>query len=163
MARASLPFACAAFLIGLLVSPASLAVPPDKKVKKNLDKLGLVYEIDADNDFKLVMSDGVGRTQLVFVASRTFELGDMTVREVFSPGGEVTDALAHGWSQDLLARNHDTIIGSWSIQTLGERQILLFSAKVPADLHRRDLQNVIDVVAAEADHIEEQLTGADEF
>ena len=155
--------AAVALLVGLLASPTTLAVPPDKKVKKNLDKLGLVYAIDADNDFKMVMEKEDGRSQLVFVSSRTFELGDMTVREVFSPGAEVTAELPEGWTEQLLERNHDKILGSWNIQPIGDTRILLFTAKVPADLHRRDLRALIDVVAVEADHVEGLLTGGDEF
>ncbi len=163
MVRRSLLPAGLAFLVGLLLSPPSLAVPPDKKVKKNLDKLGLVYEVDADNDFKMVMSDAGGRSQLVFVSSRTFELGGMEIREVFSPGAKVGAEVSVEWAEEVLTRNYDTILGSWSIQTLGEQRILLFSAKVPADLRRRDLSVVINTVASQADDLEALLTGADEF
>ncbi len=153
-------------LIALLVSPVALATPVDKKVKKNLDKLGLIYEVDADNDFKMIMAineDG-SRSQLVFVSSKVYSLGGVDVREVFSPAARVPPGgLDAATAHEMLVRNRNTIVGSWAIWEENEAQMLVFSAKIPADMKRSELRDVIDAVAFTADPVEELLTGADEF
>lgn len=154
-------------LAGLLASPVALATPVDKKVKKNLDKLGLIYEIDTDNDFKMIMAvneDG-SRSQLVFVSSKTYSLGNVEVREVFSPAARVPPGgLDAGTANELLIRNRNTIVGGWSIWEEAGSEVLVFAAKVPADMKKQELRDVIDAVAFTADQVEVLLTGGgDEF
>jgi hypothetical protein len=153
-------------LVALLASPVALATPVDKKVKKSLDKLGLIYEVDSDNDLKMIMAidENGSRSQLVFVSSKVYELGELEVREVFSPAARVPPGgLDAATAHEILVRNRNTIIGSWSIWEENDAQMLVFSAKIPADMNRKELRDVIDAVAFTADPVEEMLTGADEF
>ena len=153
--------------VGLLLGLASAdaqAVPPDRGVEKKLKKSGLRYDIDADNDFKLLMEISADRTQLVFVRSKVHSVGRLEIREVFSPVMAVPpEGLPAELSTDLMLRNGQTILGSWVLWGDPSSPYLVFNVQVPADLSRKELRDVIEVVALTADPVEQELTGVDEF
>jgi len=58
---------------------------PDHRVSSILDQLGLNYEVDGDGDFRLLFGLGDGRSQLVFVDSKTYRYQGLEVRSIWSP------------------------------------------------------------------------------
>lgn len=151
----------------MVVAPSLHAADADPTVAKSLKKLKLNYELDADNDYKMVMNLGEpeGRTQLVFVGSAVHSYGSLSIREVFSPAFRVP---AEGYpaevAERLLRENNQTIIGDWKTSRAGDDYFAVFSAKVPANIKKDQLMEVISAVATTADTTEKALTnGADEF
>jgi hypothetical protein len=134
----------------------------DERVKTALDQEGWSYEIDEDGDFKMIVNfSSEGRTQLVWVISRTLEAQGMEVREVWSPvynsaSGEIPSDIAM-WG---LERSWDQIIGSLATDGQGT---VYFVAKVDADAPAEVLSKVIRVAASTGDELEKEKSSGDKL
>ena len=78
----------ALFSVCLLSAPAAAQIGDDEvnydvRVKDALDTVGLNYEVDEDNDFKLVIEFDDTRSQVVLVSSDTYRLDELEIREVW--------------------------------------------------------------------------------
>ncbi len=76
----------------------------DLRVEGALQKLNLAYHIDEDGDFVLDWELEDGRTQRVYVGSRTFDLGPMEIREVWPTVGYFPFVPAEKVSRTLLEK-----------------------------------------------------------
>lgn len=134
----------------------------DERVKKLLDELQLKYEIDSDKDFKLVFEVGeAGRSQVVWIRSRTETYRNLEIREIMSPGYAAVDGeLPHDVALKLLADNRAKKMGAW--QKDGKYGV--FVAHVAAQLDAEGLKSALLFTVEAADEMEQQLTGdRDEF
>ena len=133
-----------------------------------MDAAGLKYEVDGDGDYKLTLSGLEGdRTQLVFVRSAVETLGNMRIREVWSPAGklpEATDAknlaLRAAITESALVDANDKKLGGWVLKGKDKDRALFFVAQIPADLGGDDLRSAVVVVAKSADNLEQVLEAA---
>jgi hypothetical protein len=106
----------------------------DVRVKKILDKYEMDYEVDTDGDFKVKVKMKDGRTQTVWVFSKTTRTKERNIetRSVYS-ASDVT----------------------------GGSSYALFSATVGADISADNLVRTITSIGVSADLMEQQLTGQD--
>lgn len=147
--------------LALVVLPiAATAAEPDPVVKALLESKDTPYEVDEDGDFRIVVRLEDERTQLVWVRSAVSETDSHKVREIWSPGYQSnTDLFPSSIANDLLARSHELILGSWVKQD----RVAMLVTKIPADADADALDEAIDLTAASADEVELDLTGKDEL
>lgn len=128
----------------------------DKGLEKRLTDQGYPFEIDADGDYKLIVSWSTDqRSQIVFVSGGTEELGSLAIREIFAPAANVKRHRINGAAAlKLLAHSGGMKVGSWEIRG----DLLYFVAKVPDSISAAELDKIITVVAEIADNKEVELT-----
>ena len=158
---------CTVIGFGLLLSghlnaeEASKAVL-DKSIEAQLDGLGYEYEVDEDNDFKLVFEIGdKGRSQIVYVLSAVETYGSHRVREVWSPAyRSETDSFPAPIANRLLEASHSAKMGGWVKQ--GRNAV--FVVKIKSDASKEELDDALDLAMQLADEMENELTpGQDEL
>lgn len=133
----------------------------DAGIGKQLGELDYKYEIDEDNDYKLVMEVEGDRTQLVYVRSPVHQYGSQTIREVWSPAYRIEGGRFPAPVSDrLLEDSHASVLGAWVKQ--GEHAI--FVVKLAADAGTAALDDAIEAAVTTADAMENELApGTDEF
>ncbi len=150
----------AATLLLAAASTPGTAQEVDAKLGKLLDRQKLVYEVDAEGDYKLTFDVGGGRSQVVWVRSGAATYGELVVRQVLSIGADATgDALLPGVADRLLAFNAQSKLGGWTRNA--DRAV--FMAQIPVDLDGKRLASAIELVARSADALEVDMGGADVF
>lgn len=158
------PLAPTLFCLGALAcTPALAADKADPLIKRHLAAMGTPYEVDDENDFRIVVDLGSnGRTQQVYVLSDTNRVDGIAVREIWSTGYQ---ALEKGMipakvANRLLEHSHEVILGSW----VKQEDYAVFVIKIPADASADQLDSAIDSAATTADKLEAEFTGdLDEF
>jgi hypothetical protein len=146
--------------LALLLTPAAFAADHDAVVKAQLDAKGTPYSIDDDGDFQIVVNVGDGRTQLVWVRSAVESTDQHKVREIWSPGyRSETGSFSAAIANDLLERSNLLKLGSWVKQD----DVAMLVIKIPAGADADALDEAIDLAAAAADSLEQELMGSDEL
>ncbi len=133
----------------------------DGRVKRALDAAGLKYTIDSDGDFKLEFDLDNGRTQIVFINTKTYTYDNFEIREVWSPGYQSTSQFSANVATRLLADNMDKKIGAWQTMRLNGKVTAVFAAKVAADMTAEQLRSILKAVSRSADAMEKELVGTD--
>lgn len=138
---------------------------PDPRIPAMLELAELKYRIDDDGDVIVVISGWEeGRSQTVFISSRTYTYDDQEFREVFSPAytGELPPAKVLAY---CLKQNNGVKIGSWKLQidSETERVALVFGANIDANASPQRLGQVLVNVAKTTDDLERKLSDQDNF
>lgn len=154
----SLPLALA---IGLALSAplgaqATEKTAPDVRIKAQLAELGYKYELDGDNDFKMVFEVGQqGRSQIVYVLSAVETYGEHSVREIWSPAYESpTEDFPGPVANRLLEASNNAKLGAW----VKQGRHATFVIKTPSDASKQALDDAIDAAVKLADEMENELT-----
>lgn len=135
-------------------------VPVDETVRDKLDALELIYDIDEDNDFVLQFDFDDGRSQLVWIRSRTYASSDVAMRDVWAYAYQhPTKHLPNDLERRLLIENYDLIMGTWA----REGNSIVYIVKLPADAAAAALQAALFEAAELADELEKEVTGTDEL
>jgi hypothetical protein len=140
----------------------STATVPDPRVATALKEAGLTFGIDG-GDYRLKYDVGDGRTQLVWVASRTATLDKVELRDVWSVAYRAKGTVPGDLAARLLRENARMVIGAWQVNQGESEYLVVFSAPVSATADAATLQEVIEVVELTADGMEKELTGKDDF
>lgn len=135
----------------------------DARVTAALESLDINYEVDDDGDFRLIYSTGDGRTQLVWVSGDTESFHDMEIREIFSYAYDTDGSMPASVARKLLQANANYKIGAWEMRDNGNSQFAIFTARIEANAHARELENIIMAVSVTADEMEKDLLGTDEW
>lgn len=142
----------------LVLSLPSHAQEPgaDAAIKAQLAELDYQYEVDEDNDFKLVFEVGEeGRSQVVYILSAVESYGAHKVREIWSPAYEsATDDFAAPIANRLLEASNSAKLGGWVKQ--GRNAV--FVVKIPADASKEALDDAISAASGLADEMEAELS-----
>ena len=143
-------------LSGPLAAEEAASSGPDARIKAQLDALEYEYEIDEDNDFKLVFNIGEeGRSQIVYVRSPVESYGEHQVREIWSPAyHSPTDAVPALIANRLLEDSDTKKLGGWVKQD----KYAVFVIKIPANADGKALDDALDAAMAAADEMEAELT-----
>lgn len=148
--------------IALAAALAAFALPAqaDSSVAARLKSRGLQYEVDADGDYKVLISySKEKRTQLVFVSGATEQVSGFVVREVFSPAARVDrDGVGGARALALLKESRGSKLGAWEIGG----DVLYFVIKLPDDVSAAQLEQAIEIAAQSADDMEIELSGDDD-
>lgn len=153
--------------------------PADPRVKAALDSIGYKYELDANNDYKLVpiqteetgkTADGkpLFRSQLVYVNSSTEKYGTLEIREVLAPAFLSNGPLSAAVANRLLRENNSVKLGSWRLVVINSganagKYLAMYAAQISADSDSESLRLTIKSVILIADRMEKELTGADDY
>ncbi|MET1161116.1 MAG: hypothetical protein ABWY48_01130 [Pseudoxanthomonas sp.] len=129
---------------------------PDAGIKAQLTELGYEYEVDDDNDFKLVFEVGEqGRSQIVYVLSAVESYGKHSVREVWSPAYEsATDEFSAPLANRLLEASNNAKLGAW----VKQGKNATFVVKIPSDAGKEALDDAMNIAIELADEMENELT-----
>jgi hypothetical protein len=133
--------------------------PSDPRVETLLKQAGLKYTIDKGGDFRLTYDVGEDRTQLVFILSKTQQLGTLEIRQVWSVAYSSESSFSSEIANLLLEKNSTVKLGSWQKIKMGDKYVAIFSAQVAAETDAAALKQVLEAVTATADDVEEDLTG----
>jgi hypothetical protein len=143
--------------------PAAPAAPVlDTRVEAALDAAGLTFTADS-GDFRMKYTLPDGRTQLVWVASKTAKIADTEFRDVWSVAKRGAGTLPAELAGHLLQENVRMVLGAWQVNQGQGEYLVVFSYAMPADATPGFLQEVLEAVTISADRIEMELTGQDEF
>jgi hypothetical protein len=161
------------------VGTAAKKPPADPRVKAALDEIGYKFELDTNNDYKLVpiqteqdgtTADGKPkwRSQLVYVNSNTEKYGTLEIREVLAPAFLSNGPLSAAVANRLLRENNSVKLGSWRLVVInnGEnagKYLAMYAAQIGADSDAESLRLTIKSVILIADRMEKELTGADDY
>ena len=128
----------------------------DTGIKAQLAELDYQYEVDEDNDFKLVFEVGEeGRSQIVYILSTVESYGAHKVREIWSPAYKsATDDFAAPIANRLLEASNSAKLGGWVKQ--GRNAV--FVVKIPADASKEALDDAISAASGLADEMEAELS-----
>ncbi len=157
-----------ALLLGVMAGAApaladTQGAESDSRVEKPLQGAALAYSVDEDGDFRLIYELPDGRSQLVWVASRTSRLQTVEVRDVWSVAYRSVGQVSPDVANQLLLDNAAQTQGAWQVQRSGDEYLVVFSAQIPADTSAATLLETLDAVIRVADGLERQLTGGDQF
>jgi hypothetical protein len=155
--------ACGLLVSGSVYGQTETSGKSDPRVRQQLDKIGWKYEIDRDGDYKLVFRHENGRTQLIFVRSRTNEIGGLEVREVWSPGVIIEESVSAELATDLLCENHNVKIGAWRLMPQQHGYVAVFSVTVGADADAGTLATAVQAAGTTADEKEKAVHGTDKL
>ncbi len=140
--------------------PASGALDP--RVATALKGAGLAYGID-EGDYTLNYTLADGRTQRVWVASKTAKIARLEFRDVWSVAYRAKGLLPANLATRLLTENVRMVMGAWQVNQGNDEYLVVFSYPTAADANAETLQEVIEAVTLSADRMEKELTGKDEF
>jgi len=151
-------------LLGLVQFVAA-AEEADARVKAALEELGYSYEIDSDNDFKLLFPTEGDRTQVCFINSGTQRMNITEIREIWAPVYKCTGLIPVEIANRLLESSYEKKIGSFDVlvSSDGATRIVRFCAKISADEKALHIDNIIKAVAFAADRMEKELTQQDSY
>lgn len=140
-----------------VVASAQSRPSADPAVKTQLESLGYTYELDDDNDYKLVFEVGEDgkRSQLAYVRSAVESYGEHEIREIWSPGYIADgDIFPVAIANRLLDASNLAKMGAWVKQ--GREAV--FVVKIRADASQQELADAIDIAIRLADEMENELT-----
>ena len=147
---------------GAAAQDAPAAPVLDARVEAALKTTGLPYTVDG-GDFRLNFTLPDGRTQLVWIASKTTKIASTEFRDVWSVASRTKGSLPAELADHLLKENVRMVLGAWQVSQGKDEHLVVFSYAVPADTNADLLQEVIEAVTISADRMEKELTGKDEF
>jgi hypothetical protein len=130
---------------------------PDAALGRQLDALGLEYEVDEDGDYRILfeVGDDGARSQVVFARSPVETFGSISVREIWSAGYDAgAGALPALIANRLLAASHASKLGGW----VRQGNYAMFVVKLPIDASNEQLRDAMEAAVASADEIEAELT-----
>lgn len=153
--------------------------PADPRVKAALDEIGYKFEMDSNNDYKLVpieteqagtSADGkpIWRSQLVYVNSNTERYGSLEIREVLAPAFLSDGPLSAGVANRLLRENNTVKLGSWRLVPINAgpnagKYLVMYAAQISASSDKESLRLTIKSVILIADRMEKELTNKDDY
>ena len=149
-----------------LVGQESETPEHDARVKTLLDETDLKYEIDKDGDFKLLFEYDDGRSHIVFVNSGTESYQGMEIREVWAVGyvpPEDGDKVESKICENLIRANATSKIGAWQVQKMGDKEVAVFRAMIPAASDQQTLTDTLKLVGISADEKESELLKSDDL
>ena len=123
------------------------------------------YKFVDCGQFQVRISLDDGRTQAVYIASDTYHVDRVEVREISSPGFMAEAAPHADIANALLAHNAEVPIGSWRLHRHQHDDgcTAIFSIHISADTTAATLSTVIQEAALAADTVERHFTGDDKF
>jgi hypothetical protein len=136
----------------------------DKRVQELLDRLEYKYSVDSDGDFRVLFDMGEERSQLAIISSKTYELGSLEIREVWSVGYECDGPLPEAVANYLLRQNNQVKLGAWRVMRYESgRHLAAFAVQIAANTDAHTLRTTITAVLKTADDTERELSGGDTF
>ncbi len=152
-------------LIALLISVNISAQEVDQRIERQLNDMQMQFTTTTSGNFKLLFDMENGRSQIVFINSKTKMHEDAEVREISSPAAFIStaDQLSHEKLWKLLAANFESVLGAWQLEPATDGWGLHFTVKVPAMMPEKRLIMYMVHVAKVADAMEKEFSAVDTF
>ena len=136
----------------------------DPRIKKLLDSMGLTYEVKKDGLFNITFALENERIQMVSISSKTEMFNDLEIRDIHSIAAAIPDdEFTMDIASVLLTENYKTKFGAWSIDKSDGMTIIIYSAKIAADIDDDSINSVLEMVIKQADSMEVVIHGDDNF
>ncbi|MDH7514342.1 MAG: hypothetical protein QHI48_00500 [Bacteroidota bacterium] len=143
----------------------------DPRLIKALKEANLEYTELPNGDCKLLVTtsdeEGDGeesRTQIVFIRSSTYKLGNIEIREISSVGWDGAEEPSALVANTLLQGNAQSKIGAWEVSQMRDSSyIAVFTVKTSPDIAAETLETIVFAVAYTADRMEKKLKNKDEW
>lgn len=135
----------------------------DHRVKRALIDQDIKYEIDDDGDFKVIYTLDDDRTQLAWIFSETEKYRTTEVREVRSLAYISEYPLSSSKLLWLLKNSNMQKIGGWVVEELDDGFLVVFVVKLDADASSSELEDAIRCAVTEADDLEAEWDGGDDY
>jgi hypothetical protein len=158
----------AAVAIAALTAPSRAQLKeepgPDPRLKKILDACEIKYVVLPGGNCHVTFNLGMGRSQLVWIASKTETYRGIELRDIQSIAYKSKEPLPAELANALLRDNAQRKIGAWEVQRAKEYYHAVFRIKVDAvESDVKTMRDMLELVAFLADQMEKELTGKDEF
>jgi len=130
---------------------------------KALKTAGYKHEELDDGVLRLYFEMGDGRSQQVFIASKTQKTGLMETRKLWATAMKDEYPPKPQVANKLLMDTDKVAFGAWELVKWPDGYRILFVASIPVDLPADSLKSAIRLVFSKADAMEKELTDADRF
>jgi hypothetical protein len=137
----------------------------DQRVRVLLEQLGFPIDVNNAGHFFVTIEFNDGRSQGVVIASTTYKVDLIELRDVQAVAFESEGALHADVANALLVHNDAIPIGGWLLHRDEDTDhcTAIFRISIAADTTASSLRIAIEEAAKAADMVEERFTGADEF
>ena len=138
-------------LLAVALAPAIASADPDPRLERLMDKTGLKYRFDDDDDVRVAFdSTWGGEDVIVYVNNDTSSFEDLTVRDVWGVAF-VSEDIPGNVILAAIQQNNELKVGAWSWFKLSDKEVLKFSYAVPTDIAAAELEDVIQAAAKTID------------
>lgn len=128
----------------------------DPGVKAEMDKTGLKYAVDSDDDIRVSFDSTWGGNDVhVYVDKAVETLAGLKVRDVWAEGVRM-DKIPAELKRIAAESNGEYKIGAWQLHTNGGRERLIFRYPVDADADAGVLEDVIQAIGSTVDGFREE-------
>ncbi len=135
----------------------------DPRVASALSALSLKFKVNSKGNYVVTYNQGKGRSQEVFIMSKTETYNDIEIREVWSNAGAFEADPEAATLVDLMTESGKNKIGGWALESQDDgTQLLYYTVKFPADITNDALQMTLEFVADVADARELELFNQDD-
>lgn len=141
---------------------AAKKVVTDSRLLTAVEAEGLKFSVASNGNLEVLIDySEESRTQLVYLQSTTFRYLDNEFRDVYSIAYrfDAEAGLEPALARRLLEASNSFTMGFWATQT----GTLYCIVRLPARATPSQIRDAIMFVAAEADELEKELLGSDEF
>lgn len=130
----------------------------DTRISNILDSQGFKYRVDDEGAFHYGLELEDGRTHSGLISSETYTYSNAEYRQVHSAAFLTEGVLEPELCYKLLKENGTVEIGSWGIiNTGGDRDYIVYSARIPANFPAEQLMETLHRVVLHAASVEERL------
>lgn len=155
--------------LSLALALGSLAQQPqvvaDPRVEKSLNELKWTFKTDSDGDYTILLETAENRTQQVVVRSRTFQIGKVDQREIWSAAAIAEPDVDVELGRALLSLNLQEKLGFWCTipQEQAKKHLVMYIARIPAECDAETFSEYAQGVAEVADAFEQELSDQDTY
>ncbi len=135
----------------------------DLRVASALEAHDVKYQVDEDGCFFVAWEFENGRSHTCLISSRTEEFGGVEFRVVQAPCCQLKQPPDANVANRLLLANNVMHLGAWFMAVIGASYAIGLKIYIAADCPAEELVSVAFAVCKQADEIEKDVTGADEF
>jgi hypothetical protein len=135
----------------------------DGRVAETLSRLSLKYTLSSSGNFAVTYGLEGGRSQTVYVMSKTDAYNEVEIREIWSNAGSFDSEPESDTLMDLMGESAKNKLGCWALEKLEDGSFLLFySIKFPAAASDEAYRAMLEFASSVTDAREKELFGSDE-
>ena len=135
----------------------------DPRVEETLKRLGVHYTVNTSGNVAVTYDLDGGRSQTVYIMSKTDEYNNVEIREIWSNAGTFDAEPDADGLINLMTESGKNKIGCWALEKQDDGKYLLFyTIKMPAESSDEAYRMALEFASAVADACEKELFNSDE-
>ncbi len=135
----------------------------DTRVAAILNDLNLTYKVTSSGNYSVTYDEDNGRTQVVYVMSKTDTYKGVEIREIWSIAGNFDKEPEATQLIDLMEESAKNKIGDWALEEQDDGTYLLFyTIKSPVSIDNKAFGMMLQFAADVADAREKDLFDTDD-